>query len=44
MLVDSNKVISILSLFLLELNEVYPEQLLTIHQLDSQKILHKSLR
>ncbi len=36
MLVDSNKVISILFLFLMELNKVYPEQLLFIHQLDSQ--------
>jgi hypothetical protein len=43
MLVDSNKVISILSLFLMELDTVYPEQLLTVYQLDSQKSLLKSL-
>ncbi len=43
MLVDSDKVILILSLFLMELNLVYPEQLLFVYQLDSQKFLLKSL-
>ncbi len=43
MLVDSNKVITIASLFLMELNTVYPEQLLTVYQLDFQKNLLKSL-
>jgi hypothetical protein len=42
MLVDSDKVISILSNFLTELDTVYPEQLLFVYQLDSQKNL-KSL-
>ncbi len=42
-LVDSNEVISILSLFLTELDTVYPEQLLTVYQLDFQKNLLKSL-
>ncbi len=40
---DSDKVISTVSLFLMELNYVYPEQLLFVHQLDSQKNLPKSL-
>jgi hypothetical protein len=43
MLIDSNTVISILSLFLMELNTVYPEQLLFVYQLDSKKNYLKSL-
>jgi hypothetical protein len=43
MLVYSDKVISILSLFLVELNTVYPELLVFVYQLDSLKILLKSL-
>jgi hypothetical protein len=43
MLIDGNKVISILSLFLTKLDTVYPEQLLFVYQLDSQKNLLKSL-
>jgi hypothetical protein len=43
MLFDKNKVITILSFFLTELDTVYPEQLFTVYQLDSQKNLLTSL-
>jgi hypothetical protein len=43
MLVDSNKVIYIASSFLTELDTVYPEQLLSVYQLDSPKNLLDSL-
>jgi hypothetical protein len=43
MLVDSDKVTSILSLFPMELDTVYPEQLFFLYQLDSPKKILKSL-